>query len=279
MLLVLLCASLTTMIQGAQQKPTGANTRYDGGKIVTENKMGYIRNDAPLPPYPPYKGKRYEDRIPGTLDLAEMASLTINCLTESSDPDADYGMRFIGAFFHNPPYLAHQFSDLCQPKFMEGLPLLRIASGSNQNMQVDKVWMESTLKSIGPDGLYYVPMKGWPWIRADYGGLWPGCVLYRADGTTLSTADPSHMQMTLGVTLARMMNVIGIYYLRDKDPVWGNTMNKMVDRLTELCIDKEDYAYLPGMAFEPNAKIPADAPMPKGFTSDLTGRFPEVLGK
>lgn len=279
-LLSLLCAGLCTSGSCAQKRPAGATVIDDGGKPVAENKMGYIRNDAPLPAYPPYKGKRYEDRIPDTLDIAEMASLTINCLTESSDPNVDYGMRFIGAFFHNPPYLSHQFSDLCQPKFMEGLPLLRIASGDDRNSEVDRVWMESTLKSIGPDGLYYIPLKGWPWIRADYSGLWAGCVLCKPDGTTVNSGEPSHMQMTLGVSLGRMIDVMSIYYLRDKNPMWRETLNKLIDRLTELCVDEGDYAYLPVYAYEPNAKVPADAPMPKGFASfDLVGRLPEGLAK
>ncbi|MHB9070165.1 MAG: hypothetical protein ACYC54_07325 [Sedimentisphaerales bacterium] len=47
---------------------------------VIESKIGYIRKDIPSFTIPPYKGQYYQDMVPYTLDLAEMATLTINDL-------------------------------------------------------------------------------------------------------------------------------------------------------------------------------------------------------
>ena len=125
-------------------------------------KIEYIREKIPEFEIPPYRGARYEDRVPDTLDIAERAKLGINCLTGITDPKADYEIFWYANFFRNPPVMVHDFSDWCQnvEGMMESLPLLRIASGSDLNSNVDRVWMETLLKSVGPDGLVYYPFKG-----------------------------------------------------------------------------------------------------------------------
>src|SRR5205807_1723636 len=50
----------------------------------------YIRSNIPAVEYPPHHGSWYDDRVPDTLDLAEMARLLVNGLTGPNDPNADY---------------------------------------------------------------------------------------------------------------------------------------------------------------------------------------------
>lgn len=50
----------------------------------------YIRKAIPEISVPAYRGGRYADRVPDTLDLTDRASLAINALTGVSDPVA-YG--------------------------------------------------------------------------------------------------------------------------------------------------------------------------------------------
>src|ERR1043166_5800777 len=44
---------------------------------------------------PPYTGQSYTDSVPATLDLAEMARLSLNALTQPVDPDQDYSLYFV----------------------------------------------------------------------------------------------------------------------------------------------------------------------------------------
>ena len=59
--------------------------------------------------------------------------------------------------------MCHNGSSICQAKFMESLPLMRMVSGSELNPEVDQIWMEAALRNLGPDGMYYYPPGGRPW--------------------------------------------------------------------------------------------------------------------
>jgi hypothetical protein len=136
----------------------------------------YINSQVPRTELPAYSGQRYEATVPDTLDLEEqMASLAINGLTEPIDPDADYEIYWQAAFNTNPPLMWHAESDCVQSKHMEALPLLRLASGSRQNLHVEKRWMEVLRQMQGPDGLLYYPKIGRPWcVFGSYGQEPPG---------------------------------------------------------------------------------------------------------
>src|SRR4051812_40211673 len=134
----------------------GLSVAYSGPAAGGENvattrpSIQYIRSQIPAVRAPVVKGERYEDLVPDTLDIQERCALALNALTSPLDEAADYELYVWADFFHNPPVLVHDFSDWCQVKFMEALPLLRVASGSHQNEQVDQVWMDVLLKSLGP---------------------------------------------------------------------------------------------------------------------------------
>jgi len=104
------------------------------------------------------KGERYESLVPDTLDLQERAELAINALTRCTNPENNYSVYFYGDIHRNPPVLFRQES--LYGKFMEGLVLMRIITGSQLNKHVDQRWREMFLrwliesKSVlyGPDG-------------------------------------------------------------------------------------------------------------------------------
>jgi hypothetical protein len=231
----------------------------------------YIRNDIPLFEIPPYRGQSYQDRVPDTLDIAERMKLAIHALTSVTDPAADCEIYWIADFFRNPPVLMHDFNDWVQNQegFMEALPLLRQATGESLNSQVDPCWMKSTLKSIGPDGLVYLPLEGRPWSRLNASGVDP---VWRTDGTQTTFKDPSVTQAANASTCQRIIGTMTIYYVRDKNLMWKSTIEKMIERLSELTIDRAldpvaagaDYCYFPPGSFEPNAKIDRHAEMPTG---------------
>ena len=246
-----------------------------GAQAGAKNKIGYIRPDIPSVEIRSPRGESYEDLIPDTLDLAEMAALTINCLTESTDPEWDYELYWLIGLYRNPPVMSHDFNDWVQLKFMEGLPLLRVVSGSDQNLQLDRIWTDVALKSVGPDGLYYIPMSRRPWARL---GLDPwageddeapvldmGSKIWKADGSTVNLAEESYSQLTHPFVIGRSTSLMIVYYLRDRNPIWIETIKQQIDRATQLTIDKGDYAYFPPGNFEPNARFRPNVPMPQNL--------------
>ena len=149
---------------------------------------------------------------------------------------------------------------------MEALPLLRLASGSSLNNHVDPVWMTSTLRSIGPDGLVYLPMKGRPWCRinATLPYLNP---VWSPSGQKLTFADSSIEQLATPVMCQRIISTMTVYYLRDGNPMWKETIEKMIQRLTACAVVRNDYAYMPGGSVEPGADF-GPGPMPIGLMAE-----------
>jgi hypothetical protein len=130
------------------------------GQVAAENgqklKIQYVRETIPEFDVPPYRGARYDDTVPDTLDLAERSRLAVHSSTSIADPLADGEVFWLVDFLRNPPVMVHDFNDwvLQLEGLLEGTPLGRIASGSSENDDIDRTWMATAvLKSIGPDGL------------------------------------------------------------------------------------------------------------------------------
>jgi len=259
-------------------------------------KIGYIRPEAPSIPVVPPRGERYADRVPDTPDPAELSALAIHVLTGAVNPRQDYEQYF-SVYIGNPFRMAHNFSDWCTPKFIEALALLRTVTGSDTMPQVDQVWQDAILKSIGPDGLYYFPIAGKPWYGKE---LWWANGIARSDGSvfTVEKPDPEKMkdldtyalgrghslieesgitQFTHPQPVGRIIKVLAIYYLRDGNPLWKQMMETMVGRMEQLAVKKGDYAYFPAYLYEPNARFNPDDPkaaMPQGIEGEeISGRF------
>ncbi len=198
----------------------------------------YINPEIPDIEVPAYNGERYTALAPDTLDLQERAALAVHGLTAPTDEAADYEIYWLARFGHNPPVMQHDWSDAVQCKFMEALPLLRIASGSNLNAHVEQRWTEALLQMQGPDGLLYFPKQGRPWWRmthADYGPETPG------------------EHYTMPYANGRLLNVISIYYLRSgKDALWRQVGERVVDGLTALAVDHGDYVTFDWIQYAPD---------------------------
>ena len=121
----------------------------------------FIRKSIPSFEVPEYQGKRYEVMAPDTLDKQDRIRLAVNGLTNATDPEKDHLIHFRVNFRSHPPSMSHSKSDICQMKFMESLPLMRLADGSRLNTRVDPVCMATALRMIGPDGLAYWPGFSW----------------------------------------------------------------------------------------------------------------------
>jgi hypothetical protein len=128
---------------------------------------------------------------------------------------------------------------------------------------VDQDWMSTTLRSVGPDGLIYVPLEGRPWGRRNADGINP---VWRTDGTKTDFNDRAVTQAANASTCQRIIGTMTIYYLRDQNPMWKAIADKMIQRLAELAIQRGDYAYFAAGSFEPGTKIDPNTPMPLGST-------------
>ena len=193
--------------------------------------VGYIRPKIPDFDVPAYRGERYEAMVPDTLDLQDRAALGVNVLTSATDPLADYEIYFWVRFLSNPVSMRHDYNDQCQSKFMEALPLMRIASGSDLNMDVDRRWMEVALHQQGPDGLAYWPTKGRPWAHLGIEHLVP-------PGSGRSAEH--HITPTY---IGRLLSALTLYHLRDGGPLWKESAERMVDGLIDLAVDRGRYSY------------------------------------
>ena len=186
----------------------------------------YINPNVPEVERPAYVGTRYERLVPDTLELQEMARLAVNGLTAPTDEEADYELYWQASFTTNPPLMWHNESDIVQAKFIEALPLLRLACGSGQNAHVEQRWMEVIRQMQGPDGLLYLPKIGRPWCKfGAYGAAPPGDHYFTAwlEG--------------------RLLGAMTIYYLLTGDEEWRAAGQRIVDGLNALAIHEGPKAH------------------------------------
>ena len=214
----------------------------------------HIRKDIPSFDIVPYGGNRYQDLIPDTLDLQERMALAVNGLTAPTDPNKDYLLYFRVNFRSNPPSMSHGPSDICQTKFMEALPLMRLASGSTLNDHVDPVWMGTALRMIGTDGLAYWPT--YPW--AAYPDWCEPC-------------EPGQSHYSVHMFCGRLMGAMTLYMQHDPSGPWEGEIHKVVDGIRSISIDRDDYAFFPQGGFLPDAPRVQNAKVPIGIWSSLAG--------
>ena len=215
--------------------------------------VDYISQQIPPFEIPRYSGEYYEALAPDTLDLQERAALAVNVLTGNADPGADYEMHFAVHFDTNPPMMQHDYHDHCQNKFMEALPLMRIISGLDQDMEVDRRWMEVSLLQQGPDGLLYTPVGGRPWA------------LIGASGWNVTPVGDQFIDPFWG---GRMLTSLSLYFRRSGEPIWKQAAERLVDGLAELALDRGRYAL-----FAPSACYAE-----KGNTDEEYGRSNPLMG-
>jgi len=251
-------------IKGLAGAWAASNLLYGAdSKASSKYNIAYMRNKAPDFQVPAYRGQWYDDTVPDTLDLAERLRLAVHASTAIADPQADGEVFWVVDFLRNPPVMIHDFNDwvLQLEGLLEGVPLGRTACGSTENEDIDQAWMENwVLKALGPDGMLYIPMGGRPWGRQGVG--MPGQRAFRPNGTNVAVDDPSVEQITSAYTCQRVMPAMTLYYMRDKNPMWKASIDKMVSRLNELAIKRDNYAYYPDGVLEPGATYGSYNTMP-----------------
>jgi DUF1680 family protein len=128
----------------------------------------------------------------------------------------------------------HSWNDACGSKYVDSLPLLRLASGSRLNLAVERRWLETVLHMQGPDGLLYFPKVGKPWWPNQcYGPHPPG------EHYTIVYAD------------GRFLSAIALYYRLTGDRLWKDAGKRVVDGLGALAVYEGDKASFEWVQYGP----------------------------
>jgi len=199
----------------------------------------------------PPEGKRYEAMVPDTLDLAYRAELAINCLTGALDPERGYELYLGVHFANNPPFMHHEASGLPtnNPKFAESLAMMRVMSGSQQNLDIEHGMLLRSLALVYSDGLYYAPIIGRPWHQT-----W-----HHADDDFANIYGNS-----------RWLLALMAWHQYDGNPMWMEYARKVVAGLRKIVRVDGQFAYFPdpmiGESFSyPKSGYPANLPEPTSY--------------
>ena len=247
------------------QVPSGREACHDlNPNWQPGDPIAYINPEAPAATVPPYDGERYEALVPDTFDVAERARQVINPLTEATDADADREIYFMGVFCVKPALLCHGVSDAnVQPKFQLTVPLMRMISGSEQNLHVESEWLTRLRRCIGPEGLFYLPLRGRPWEAVSI----PNWI------KTGPGRDQYLNPFAMGMTLAAMT----VLARRETGEEWPAKARAMVDGLIGLAVDEGDIAYFWPSAFRAAKDRPAATQPPTTEENGEACRLPYGL--
>jgi hypothetical protein len=119
--------------------------------------------------------------------------------------------------------MVHDALSFCArgPKYFESFPMMRAMTGSDLYTDIERRYRDYMLRSIGGDGLFYAKIgPERPWDKTspeDYANVYGQGRMIRA--------------------------MLAHYY--DHDPEWMQRMAKMVNKLREIAIYKDDYIYYP----------------------------------
>jgi hypothetical protein len=198
-----------------------------------------------------------EGTVPDTLDLAQRAELALHCLTGALDPEYGYELYFMVRFCQNPAMMHHESTGLPtnNPKFAEAQAMMRVMSGSDHNLDIQHAMIQSMLRNIHEDGLYYSPLERRPWSH---------------EGGDNSNAPPKPFANVYGN--ARFLLAMMALSQWDKNPEWEGRMKRIGDGLVRIAIDKGDYAYYPvgrgvgeGFSFTPGGWMETEEPTDGNF--------------
>ncbi len=193
----------------------------------------YINPDIEPLRRPQYRGKYYRALVPATLDLAERARLAVNALTETVNKNS-HGIPYMQVeHMADPPSMTHTVCDLqVVGKYFAYLPLVRSASGSSQNMDVEYDFMKMMLRMQGEDGLLYSPTQGWPWVLQRHPGV----------GLPADSAGVDQV-CTLGYGTARALSGFMIYAQKDPTGPWAAAARRLVEGFKKTINIRGDIAY------------------------------------
>lgn len=193
------------------------------------------------------EGQRYSVSMPDTLDIADRLGLAINALTHVWYPAERWALGFDVDFSRRPSILyTNHLTDAylnIPAKFLEALVLSRLASGSQQNLDVDARVIDAQLGLIGDDGLSYCPTDTLPKLteKRPFAEVW-------GEG--------------------RLLLAISMLQQVDNGMDWAAVGKRKIDRMLSLTEAKDNFRYLWKGRFRPGESKPLDIGEPTGGLRD-----------
>ena len=187
----------------------------------------YLDNTIPQTldeiPVKQFEGERYEAQVPDTLDLAEMARETINCLTRLIAPkEYDYWVYHLLNMEVNPPVFEFGAAQWKNPFFAECIILMRAMCGSNENLQEDRKLIGPIVWNTGIDGLTYQNVRwGFQVLGTPYEGK------PHADINNQGT----------------QLRALAAWYQHSGNPLWKQLALKKIDHMLSLSVPDGDAFY------------------------------------
>ena len=215
----------------------------------TPEPIGYLHPEPPEINLPDYQGQAYEAVVPDTLDLAAMAKLAVHGLTSVTDPAADHEIYWRVRMQDKRPVMSRDVNHQVQLIMHRSLVFNRLISGSRENMNVEKRWMEMPFQMQGPDGLLYYPLGGRPWIHYTKNSMG-------------QYDDFVGDQDTGPLNNGWSVEILGLHYELTGDERFKELGKKVVDGMAAQAIHRDDYAFYSRGMYGLGEKIDPAAPIP-----------------
>jgi len=166
--------------------------------------------------------ERYRATVPDTLDLAGRAELAINGLAGTLD--WEHGPEFYFRVTLAPPTMVHDGISFCAcgPKYFESFPMMRLMTGGNLYNDIERQYRDYMIRSIAKDGFFYAKIgPDRPWDKTS----------------------PEDYANVYGQ--GRMIRAMLAHYYCEHDPEWMERLAKMVNKLQEIAVYRDDYVCYP----------------------------------
>lgn len=171
------------------------------------------------------------EHVPDTLDLADHGRMALHGMLGTLDPALDYECFFLTLFDVHPAYMLHWSSMISgvMPKYVEALPLLRLMSGSDAEMDLQNGFMEAMLENMAEDGLVYDRTRpDRPWNT----GVGYGKKDWDEDYSCLAGD-------------GRLLAGLTYWHQWTGDERWRQLAQKTAERMHELAVVEGDVAFYP----------------------------------
>jgi hypothetical protein len=245
---ILLSSNVTNAGETMKTNDTNTSKTAATGFVPPKRNTNikYINPELPAFKLPEFKGTRYQDTVPDTLDLTDRAALAVNGLTAVTDDENNAELYWCGSI--NGMY--HDLNDWCEYKYYAPSVLLRQVCGSQERLDVEWHRMANLLQMQGTNGLFWIPIVGRPWAKTEAGGF----DFYDGGGKEQTTAGWIH---------GRILESLGVYYRMTGDERWKQMGDKAVAALGRLVVDRGDHAYFLQTVYSPEeAAKPQEGPVP-----------------
>jgi hypothetical protein len=171
-------------------------------------------------------------RVPDTFDLAKHGAMAINGVIGSMDHNRkNFEISFLNILDVHPAYMLHWSTMVSgvQPKYIELLPLLRMMSGSEQDREIEKGFVDAMVRNMSEDGLVYDrSLDNRPWNTG---------VSYGRKGW-----DEDYANMAGN---GRLLAGLTYWHQSTGEQKWKDLAKKNAERMLELAITEGDYAWYP----------------------------------